>query len=382
MCGRCSVGCSIDAICAAGGVARGAVAADVARSYAPSQNVAPNCRVPAVQQTTPAHPRELTLMFWGMRRGAPEDKSPLVNVMLETLRAGPGVQRCVVLVEGFYEWMKTPAGKVPFYFYHREGVLLPLACIYRREEEQGQSSKFSIVTTAAAKQVRWLHERQPVLLPAGLVGRWLDSSDSGVVDLLQKGSGGSRLVDDELVYHAVSTNVNNVQYAGQDCTSFVKKDTRPLTQFFKPQSPSPTKAPAIGRISSSSSSKVKPEKSSVVDSDNGLALDFTREADPAASASAAITSDSVAPTPTPTDSNCGGERGGRIFCPLCNLDITNLTAGSRNAHADCCSGPAASSLASSPGKRPTDSGAPAVGSKRAAVPALNPITKFFAKRET
>ena len=333
MCGRCSVGCSLDAICAAGGVARSAVPADISESYVPCQNVAPNCKVPAIYIARNSR-RELDLMFWGMKRGSPTDRSPLVNVMVENFRSSSGMLRCIVFIDGFYEWKSTPGGKLPFYFYHREGALLALACIYKREED----CKFSILTTSSSKQIKWLHDRQPVILPPHLMARWLDSGDAGVIDDIQKGAADSRMIDDCIVYHSVSTKVSNVQYRGSDCNVFLKNDTKPLTQFFKPQSPnaaaSPTKVPA-----SSCSSDV--------------ILDLSREQAHSAPVHHSTTQDSVSSSTTLATavSSSSGDTDDRVLCPLCQIDLTNLTAGSRNSHAASCDGPASSSSSSPAGKR-------------------------------
>ncbi|GMM37819.1 putative peptide hydrolase [Saccharomycopsis crataegensis] len=118
-------------------------------------------------------------------------------------------QRCVIPVEGYYEWIheKTPASKKakkaqvnkrPYYIRKQEeGKVLFLAGLWSRSELKekipsvdkvcGYEDKtsepltnevcsFTIITASAPKQLKWLHERMPIVLEPNSEAwnKWLD----------------------------------------------------------------------------------------------------------------------------------------------------------------------------------------------------------------
>ena len=91
-------------------------------------------------------------------------------------------KRCVVLVEGFYEWLHRGREKVPHYVKRRDGGMMCLAglwdCVkYPGEEGEGEKVyTYTIVTKSSNRQLAFLHDRMPVLLEPGgeEMWRWLD----------------------------------------------------------------------------------------------------------------------------------------------------------------------------------------------------------------
>ena len=86
-------------------------------------------------------------------------------------------RRCVVPVSGFYEWLKAAdGGKQPHYVVPDdadEGLLL--AGLWDRWQGGHQRlESFTLVTTAAHETLRWLHDRQPVMLTREEADVWLD----------------------------------------------------------------------------------------------------------------------------------------------------------------------------------------------------------------
>lgn len=107
-------------------------------------------------------------------------------------------KRCIVVCQGFYEWLKKNNGKerLPHYIKRKDGELLCFAGLWDCVQYEGRyhdgfkshpliqvGSKdklytYTIITTDANPQVRFLHDRMPVIFEAGseAMRTWLDPS--------------------------------------------------------------------------------------------------------------------------------------------------------------------------------------------------------------
>ncbi len=112
--------------------------------------------------------------------------------------------RCVVPVDGFYEWRRGPGGARPFWLHRPGGALMLLAGLWA-EEERGRA--FAILTTAASAEVAPLHDRMPALLSQAEAERWLSDGDGA---LLRPAADGSLSVE------PVSPRVNSVANDGPE----------------------------------------------------------------------------------------------------------------------------------------------------------------------
>jgi putative SOS response-associated peptidase YedK len=85
-------------------------------------------------------------------------------------------RRCLVPVDGFYEWRKRGQQRDPFYFSAADGHLLALAGLWERWEYPGGQviESCSVLTCPASALMRPIHHRMPVILPATAHDRWLD----------------------------------------------------------------------------------------------------------------------------------------------------------------------------------------------------------------
>ncbi|PHH63866.1 hypothetical protein CDD81_5423 [Ophiocordyceps australis] len=87
-------------------------------------------------------------------------------------------KRCIVVAQGFYEWLRLgPREKVPHYVKRRDGRLLCLAGLWDCVQYQDSSHKiysYTIITTSSNKQLSFLHDRMPVILDASAIHTWLD----------------------------------------------------------------------------------------------------------------------------------------------------------------------------------------------------------------
>ena len=148
-------------------------------------NVAPTEDVPAIVQDR--HGRRCELLRWGLvPRWARDLKTrlTLINARAETVASsrvygglvGRGSHRCLVLADGFYEWIAAEDPKQPrqpLRFGLAGGASFCFAGLWTTW--RGEVNSCSVVTTTANELVAPAHDRMPVILtePAAWEA-WLD----------------------------------------------------------------------------------------------------------------------------------------------------------------------------------------------------------------
>lgn len=75
-------------------------------------------------------------------------------------------KRCVVPMNGYYEWRTKGRNKTPFYVTRKDGKLMFLAGMYDHVEKDDLWT-FTIITGKAPESLKWLHDRMPVVLEPG-----------------------------------------------------------------------------------------------------------------------------------------------------------------------------------------------------------------------
>jgi|SRR5215469_10860812 len=146
---------------------------DLVADYAPRVNTAPTDPVPVV--TLHDGKRRFELMRWGlipywakdMKLGfssfnARADSLATKPVFRDAWAAG---RRCLVVVDGFYEWRK--ADKQPFYIALGNRAPMTFAGLWERwkPKDGGEPIRScTIITTAANALMAPLHDRMPVII--------------------------------------------------------------------------------------------------------------------------------------------------------------------------------------------------------------------------
>lgn len=123
-------------------------------------------------------------------------------------------RRCVVPVSGFYEWVREGDRRLPYYLRPAANDGLLLAGIWDRwRGGETPLDSFAIITAAANERLRFVHDRQPVMLKRDELEPWLaeDADPARLKALL--GSG----LPSTLVAIPVSTYVNNARNEGGRC---------------------------------------------------------------------------------------------------------------------------------------------------------------------
>lgn len=185
--------------------------------YERRYNVAPTAQVPvAFDNEGPA----VGVFQWGItpRWSRPEKPAPLlINARCETIREKPSFRksianrRCVIPINGFYEWKREKAGKTPYYLRAPDGSGLPLAGIWDISRDGVQQC--CIVTTAANEMMAPIHDRMPVILDPGAMKDWIGGGS--MADMIDSMMGPAS--DDRLEATPVSTYVNNSRHDGPRC---------------------------------------------------------------------------------------------------------------------------------------------------------------------
>ena len=147
-------------------------------------NIAPTQKVAVIRRHAGGENR-LDYLRWGLIPSWAKDPAigaRMINARSETLDEKPAFRsalqsrRCLVPASGFYEWQDLAGKKIPRYFRLRDGGPMVLAGLWECWKAPGGEGVESctILTTAANSLVEPLHDRMPVIMPAGDFAAWLD----------------------------------------------------------------------------------------------------------------------------------------------------------------------------------------------------------------
>ncbi|HCA51982.1 MAG TPA: hypothetical protein DEP24_03035 [Mycobacterium sp.] len=227
------------------------------RLAGPNYNVAPTTTIAAVvaAATTMASvlarheddgtERRILPVRWGLlppwvkagAGGKPLAKSLLINARAETLTTAPAFraaarsQRCLVPMDGYYEWMPRgePGAKTPFYMYRRDGSPILVAGLWsswRPDEASAPTLTCSIVTTDAVGDLAEIHNRMPLMLDENDWDRWLNPDEPAPEDLLASPPDIS-----EIAIREVSRLVNRVANNSAELLEPVDQGDQPVGLF-------------------------------------------------------------------------------------------------------------------------------------------------------
>lgn len=151
---------------------------------APRWNIAPAQKIAAVRADARGQ-RRLALLQWGLVPHWAQDRSigaRLINARAETVAEKPAFRsawqrrRCLVPVDGYYEWQATPTGKQPWFITRADREPFALAGLWESWVEVPGAAPLEscvILTTAAPESLAAIHERVPVVMPATAWDSWL-----------------------------------------------------------------------------------------------------------------------------------------------------------------------------------------------------------------
>lgn len=199
-------------------------------------NVAPTTTISSVvkRHTEPddESTRRVRSMRWGLmppwvktaEDGTPDNKGPLlINARADKVTSSPAFRnsaknkRCLVPMDGWYEWKGQKGEKTPFYMYGADGEPLFMAGLWTTWRPAGAPKdappllSCTIITTDAAGPLADIHDRMPLTISAPDWDRWLDP-DSPIDEGLLRGHGDL----DRIAIREVSRLVNSVRNNGPE----------------------------------------------------------------------------------------------------------------------------------------------------------------------
>lgn len=138
-------------------------------------------------------PSEIRLLTWGLIpywikdfKNAAEIRTKTFNAKSETLAEKPSFRnslhrkRCILPVNGFYEWQTLEKLKIPYYITLKDRPVFALAGLYDQwtNRETGEVlDTFTVITTRANPMMEEIHnlkKRMPVVLSNHNEQLWLD----------------------------------------------------------------------------------------------------------------------------------------------------------------------------------------------------------------
>jgi putative SOS response-associated peptidase YedK len=156
---------------------------DEPADWEPSYNIAPTEDAPVILLNKEGN-RVFEAMRWGLVPHWSADSSGgvrMINARSESVAAKPAFQdsfrrrRCLIAVDGFFEWKTTGKIKQPYLFARADRKPFGLAGIWDRWRSDGAELRTcSILTTEANALVAQLHDRMPVILDSTDFHAWLD----------------------------------------------------------------------------------------------------------------------------------------------------------------------------------------------------------------
>ena len=188
-------------------------------------NAAPTEIIAVVRLDDSGEPRIVPMRWWltPYWTKTPSTKYSMFNAKSETAHKSPAFRepfrkrRCVVPVSGFYEWVRQNNQKLPYYIRPHEapGMLLGGLWDRWRNRETGEVlESFAILTVPAAEGMKFVHDRQPLMLSVDQARRWLESVVEGAEPAGELISSALPL---ELDAVPVSTWVNNARHKDDRC---------------------------------------------------------------------------------------------------------------------------------------------------------------------
>jgi len=161
--------------------------------------------------------RAIARLRWGLVPSWARDArtgSRLINARAESVHYKPSFRaafrrrRCLLPVDGWFEWQHRGRGKQPYYLTLKDGSPLTFAALWERWNPGGAPLEtFTIITTEASPGLEDLHHRQPAIINPRWFTEWLDPRTPlpALLELARQPH------DGPFQRRAVSTRVNSVR---------------------------------------------------------------------------------------------------------------------------------------------------------------------------
>ncbi|KAI1933102.1 hypothetical protein LOZ62_006532 [Ophidiomyces ophidiicola] len=181
--------------------------------------------------------------FWTKRTPDYGSLMKTINCRDDSLAENKGMwtsmkkrKRCVVVCQGFYEWLKKGKEKIPHFVRRKDGDLMCFAGLWDCVQYEGSDEKlytYTVITTSSNAALKFLHDRMPVILELGSaeMATWLDPHRNTWTKELQSML---KPYEGELEAYQVNKDVGKV---GNNSPSFIipidsKENKKNIANFF------------------------------------------------------------------------------------------------------------------------------------------------------
>lgn len=172
--------------------------------------------------------RTLAKLRWGLVPAWAKDikmGARMINARSETVHQKPAFRsalrrrRCVVPVNGWFEWRRENAEKQPYWIRPAGADVFSLAGLWERwDKGDDPVETFTVLTTGACPSLADIHHRQPVLVDDDSLDEWLDPGTSSKRLLALAGTAD----EGPFERRAVSTRVNSARNDGAELLAALK----------------------------------------------------------------------------------------------------------------------------------------------------------------
>jgi putative SOS response-associated peptidase YedK len=180
--------------------------------------------LPEIPAVCSGNPGSVSMLKWGLipewvrsSEDAEEIRYKTFNARSESITTKPSFsssfisKRCLVPVNGFFEWQHAGKEKIPWYIYLPDNQIITLAGLYSEWTHSVTGEillTFSIITTEANELMAEVHnsgKRMPAILDRSNEKKWIDLSlsPSEALDLLKP------YPSNRMKAHTISPLVNN-----------------------------------------------------------------------------------------------------------------------------------------------------------------------------
>ena len=189
-------------------------------NYPRRWNGAPSQEFLVIRQNHHSGERSLDLLKWGLipywcqdpKGGRRPINAKSETVMtLPTFREAYRTRRCILPVDGFYEWMAVKGTKQPYAIAMKDRSPFGLAGVWENwKNPAGEWVRtFAVLTTAANALVGRIHDRMPAILNPADYARWL-GAEPDPRDLL------APFPPEPMIMWPISMRVNSAQNDDED----------------------------------------------------------------------------------------------------------------------------------------------------------------------
>ena len=194
----------------------------------PSYNIAPTQSIVTVAQ----HDGQNVLenMRWGLIPVWAKDMSigsKMINARVESVAEKASFKRplksrrCLIVADGFYEWQKEGAKKIPMFIHLKSQKPFAFAGLYDvwKSPDGDWITSCAIITTRPNELMETIHNRMPVILPKTAYKSWLDAANQDLdelVALLQP------YPADKMLAYPVSPLVNSPRNNSPECIQAIR----------------------------------------------------------------------------------------------------------------------------------------------------------------